>query len=211
MHRNPGSFGTCIVLAGVVLAACAPRPEADDGAVNDQGPPDGSSPQQVARKCATMRWDTAGASVVQALDAAGTVRVRIYPATQSSKTKLKQLVSRRGRIIAKVQNEGNGAWPTMALSGNQGASCWYVWGDNDDRLRSKFVALDGSAQYVDPLFDIYFHDVDHPADKSEWNKPFPIVQEQSESPFRLAATRPQVLVNTGWTTCLLNGCCRSRQ
>ena len=80
-------------------------------------------------------------------------------------------------------------------------------------MRSKLVALDGSREMIDKYFDIEFHPNDHLVDSSEWNPPPRTAMSDREHLFRLAssASASQFLFNTGWTTCLINGCCRSRQ
>ena len=114
MHRNIGILGwTAGGLLALSLSACPGGSRMAFG--NDQGGPKGPKQKQVQKKCADMKFDNTHASAVQALDSAGLVRVNIYPAVQSSKTKASQLASNRGRVIARVVNEGTGDWPGMAL------------------------------------------------------------------------------------------------
>lgn len=217
MHRTLGISGSITAaLLSVSLLACAKtRPPVDEVVELDQGGPDSPDFADVVKKCRDMAFDETKASAVQRLDPAGRVMVRIIPATRSSKTKLSQLSSRKGRVVAKVVNEGDGDWRFMALKGRS-ESCWYVWGDNEDRLHTKFVSLaPGGAEVMESLFDIQFHDKDHPSDLSAWNPIFTSDASETGSLFRLTSFPMQGDStrggNTGWTTCIVNGCCRSRQ
>jgi hypothetical protein len=212
MNRNVAIIAG--VLGGVVAGYLVARsralahPEASTVVV-DVDAPKSSAMADVAEKCRTMNFREEKASGPQMLGTG--VVVRIIPADKSSKYKFKQLA--KGRIIAKVRNEEAGTWQGMALYGREEA-CWYVWADDDDRLHSKFVNKNGTGEAPDYGFDIQFHRDDHPDDAAEWNKKFEVMMA-TESPFRLAGFRAQGDTtrsgNTGWTTCLLNGCCRSRQ
>jgi len=181
---------------------------------NDQGGPTGSKQKQVQNKCRRMVFDTTNASAVQPLDEAGLVKVKIYPAVLSSKTKASQLASSKGRVIARVVNEGTGDWPGMALKAGS-TSCWYVWEDDTGKLRSKFVALVGEDQHDDAVFDVDYPGSDHEHDESAWNPPARIGMAGGDVPVQLAvagnSANTALIFNTGWTTCLINGCCRSRQ
>ena len=214
MNRNLAIFAGVVggVIAGYFIARSRAfaNPAAQSLVVDLEGPKSFAL-KDVAEKCANMNFREDKASAAQRL-AAG-VLVRIIPATASSKYKYKQLA--RGRIIAKVRNEETGQWPQMALYGREEA-CWYVWADDDDRLHSKFVRMNGAGEAPDYGFDIQFHKDDHPDDAAEWNKKFgTMTSTAADSPFRLAGFSVQDSTfetgNTGWTTCLLNGCCRSRQ
>ena len=213
MHRKLGLLGKVIGgLATLSLLAC-PKPGEDLVAL-DQGEPRDTTKAEIIAKCQSMTFDTSKASVVQPLDSAGTVLVKIIPADSGYKTKLKHLASKKGRIIAKVVNEGDGTWRSMALVGKS-ASCWFVWGDKDERLLSKFVPLNGGDEAPDASFDIEFHRPDHTADLAQWNRPFMGGMTDSIGPSQVPPSQLQDTImrgpDYGWTTCLVNGCCRSRQ
>jgi len=182
--------------------------------LGDQGAPGGVDPAKVASKCRSMQFDNARSSIVKDLKNDGSVLIKIVPAKKSIHTRLKDLASPRGRVIGIAVNTGNSPWPLMAVAAND-TSCWHVWMDNEDVLHAQWVSIKGTGQpQPDDAFDITFHPTKHAVDSSEWNP-----REISERPlpaslFHLAsAGTVQVLRtgNTGWTTCLINGCCRSRQ
>jgi hypothetical protein len=197
------------VLAGYYIARSRAVVHPGATVIVDQDAPKSYAMADVADKCRTTTFAEDKAS--SPLQLVPGVLVRIIPAERSSKYKFSQLA--KGRIIAKVRNEETGNWPGMALYGKEEA-CWYVWADGDDRLHSKFVRKNGDGEAPDFGFDIQFHKDDHPDDAAEWNKKFDAMLD-TENPFRLATFRAQGDTtrsgNTGWTTCLLNGCCRSRQ
>jgi hypothetical protein len=204
--RDPGTAGIFLAL---FLSACGLFGVRG----RDQDAPKSSSNSDVAARCREMTWATAYASAYQPLDGAGQVIVQITPASLSSKTKASALHHRRGRIIAKVENRGSGVWPKMALTGNS-TSCWYVWEGKDGQLRSKFVPQTGVGDSaLDADFDIQYQTADHGRDESAWNKPFRIgmVDSLAPAPVQLDSAALIFRGNTGWTTCLINGCCRTRQ
>ena len=217
MHRNPGYFA--IILSGVtavLLTACK-----EPMALGDQGAPGGVSGVEVAKKCRKMDFNTDAGNSSGTLDlkSDGTVLVTMHPAEHSINWKLKHLASSKGRIIARVVNTGTGDWPLMALAPSDTA-CWHVWIDGNDIVRAQWVGLNNDANpNTEPLvqadkgFEIMFHDRKHDKDQSEWNKPDVFTLEEPRDIFRLASFQQELLRtgNTGWTTCLVNGCCRSRQ
>src|SRR5262245_21387847 len=213
VNRNLAIFAGVVggVIAGYFIARSrAVANPAAQSVIADLEGPKSFKMADVAEKCRNMNFREDKASAAQKL--ADGVVVRIIPAAQSSKYKLSQLA--RGRIIAKVRNEESGDWPRMALYGKDEA-CWYIWADDDGRIQSKFVRLSGTGEAPDYGFDIQFHQNNHADDAAEWNKKFGAMMDTGMSPFRLAGFSVQDSTfetgNTGWTTCLLNGCCRSRQ
>jgi len=215
MDRNVAIIAGVLggVLAGYFVARS--RAVAHPGAstvVIDADAPKSFSMADVADKCRSTSQRFAEDKKSDTLRFGNGVLLRIIPAEMSSKFKYSHLA--KGRIIAKIRNEETGQWPNMAIYGKE-ESCWYVWADDDERLHSKFVRMNGTGEAPDLVFDIQFHEHDHQADGAEWNRKFEAMLE-TENPFRLAAFRAQGDTtrgtgNTGWTTCLLNGCCRSRQ
>ncbi|HKP28220.1 MAG TPA: hypothetical protein VJU15_02415 [Gemmatimonadales bacterium] len=213
MHRSTAFFvRTALVALVTTLAAC------DDffirrGDDDEQGSPGSASNEAVAKKCGKMKFDTDHASTIKSLSTTLDVKVQIIPAKNSFKYKMEHLASKHGRIIAKITNTGNDAWDAMALSG-ESSSCWYVWQDKQGRLQSRFVSLpktenDQVKDVADKFFDIVYNQPPegHINDEAVWDKPYPL----------LASAEPVALDSimrgggTGWTTCLMNGCCRSRQ
>jgi hypothetical protein len=91
--------------------------------------------------------------------------------------------------------------------------------DDDGIVHAQWVGLtnDGGTDYVvqrDDGFGIKFHDDVHSTDYARWNPPEEEARSDREDIFRLASAEPQQLLrtgNVGWTTCLVSGCCRSRQ
>ena len=227
MHRNLGVIGSIVACSSLALLLACPRPATPTEEValaNDQGPPDDSTVAEVIKKCNSMDFDTAHPSAIQQLDANGQVMVQIFAAKKSSKTKLSQLGSKKGRIIAKVHNSGAVGWPGMALTGN-GDACWYVWGSGQDEiLKSRFVSLNGASPTDPATFEIDFHTDPHQYDEAKWYPTFVTKKAMGGSAaldrntlFQLASF-PRLQSgdttgsgSTGWTTCLLSGCCRSRQ
>ena len=217
MRRNVGFFvGITGGMLAVFLAACSkPVSTASD----DQGAPGGISAAQIARKCRNMDFDTTTANTSGTLDLKGdgTVMVRIFAARKSVKTKVKDLASSRGRIIGQAVNYGTAEWRLMALAPSD-TSCWHAWMDDDGIVHAQWVGLtnDGGTDYIvqrDDGFGIKFHDEAHPTDYARWNPPGAEARSEREDIFRLASAQPQLIRtgNVGWTTCLVSGCCRSRQ
>jgi len=215
MRRNMGFF---VVVTGgmlaVLLAACDNISIASD----DQGAPGGISAASVATKCRKMKFDTTTANMSETKDLKGdgTVMVRIFAAKKSVKTKVKDLASSKGRVIGMAVNYGTADWRLMALAPSD-TSCWHAWMDDDGIVHAQWVGLtnDSGTDYVvqrDDGFGIKFHDDVHTIDYARWNPPEEARSEQ-ENLFHLASARPQQFRtgNVGWTTCLVSGCCRSRQ
>lgn len=201
-------MGTSLGIGLLLVLACH-----RGSTLGDQGGPDGPSPGQVANKCRSMQFDNNRASVVKDLRSDGTVLIKLVPATKSINTRLRDLGSPRGRVIAIAVNTGTAPWPLMAVAAND-TSCWHVWMDNGDVLHAQWVSIKGTGRpQPDDAFDIKFHTSKHAVDSAEWN-PREISEARPERLFHLASNEPiQVFRtgNTGWTTCLINGCCRSRQ
>ena len=168
-----------------------------------------------------MEFDTTTANASGTLDLKGdsTVMVRIFAARKSVKTKLKDLASKKGRIIGKAVNYGTAEWRLMALAPSD-TSCWHAWMDDDGIVHAQWVGLtnDGGTGYIvqrDDGFGIKFHDDDALRPTSaQWNPP----GEEARSDRRGHLPPGLVLSpsvfrtgNVGWTTCLMSGCCRSRQ
>lgn len=216
MHRNPGSIA--IIASGLlVFLGTACRKPVD--VLGRQGPPDGVSGVKVAKRCRQMSFDPQAGSGVLDIKGDGSVLLTMYPAVQSIKWRLKDLASRKGRIVARVVNTGSGEFQPMAIAPGDTA-CWHVWMDDEDVVHAQWVGLNNDANPdVEPLvqpdkyFEIKFHDAKHPKDESRWNPPETTALAEPREIFQLASYTPQFLLtgNTGWTTCLVNGCCRSRQ
>lgn len=218
MRRNPG-YLTIISLGtlAVVLTACAK----DTALRGGQDGPGGISGVEVAKRCRKMDFnENAGnASGILDMKSDGTVLLTMQPAERGINWKLKNLGSSKGRIIAMVVNTGTGAWPLMAIAPSD-TSCWHVWMGDDDIVRAQWVGLDNDANpdteptvQRDLGFEIKFHDHKHDKDESAWNRPDVFTLAEPGDIFRLASFQQELLRtgNTGWTTCLVNGCCRSRQ
>ena len=209
MHRSVGvplTFGGAILVA--LTLACQKA-----SILGDQGPPDGVDPARVADKCRRMNFDTTRASTVLDLKNDSTVLVKIVPARKSIQTKLKDLGSRKGRVIGIAVNTGTAPWPLMAVAAND-TSCWHVWLDAEEVVHAQWVSIKGDASQPDDAFDIKFHPGKHARDSAQWNPPEVAHLPAEASLFHLAGMEPTQLVrtgNVGWTTCLINGCCRSRQ
>src|SRR6185295_4187046 len=113
MRRKMGFFvGITGGMLAVLLAACDKLLSRRS---DDQGGPDGISAASIANKCRNMNFDTtsANASETKDLKGDGTVMVRIFAARKSVKTKLKDLASRKGRIIGMAVNYGTAEWRLM--------------------------------------------------------------------------------------------------
>jgi hypothetical protein len=218
MRRNMGLFvGITGGMLVILLAACD---KFFSRASDDQGPPDGISAAQIASKCRKMDFDTtpANSSEIKDIKNDGTVMVRIFAAKQSVKTKVKDLASKKGRIIGKAVNYGTAEWRLMALAPSD-TSCWHAWMDDKGIVHAQWVGLtnEGGKDYIvqlDDGFGIKFHEGGHTTDKAQWNPPGEEARSDREDIFRLASAEPEQVFrsgNVGWTTCLVSGCCRSRQ
>jgi hypothetical protein len=213
MHRNPGFLATTAFGIPIVfLAACSPS----FGIFHDdQGPPDGINAAKVAAKCRSMDFDTTAGNVSEIKDLKndGTVLVRIFAAKKSTKSKVKDLASSKGRLIGRAVNYGTGAWALMALAPRD-TSCWHAWMDGDGIVHAQWVGLNSLTVQRDEGFEIKFHDDKHGRDFAQWVLPDRIARSEEKALFHLASSQPQQLIRTGnigWTTCLVSGCCRSRQ
>ena len=178
----------------------------------DQGSPSGPEPAKVASKCRRMEFDNTNASEVMDLKKDGTVLIKIVPARKSIHTRLSQLASSNGRVIAIAVNTGTAEWPFMAIAA-QDTSCWHVWMDRDDVVHAQWVSIKGNGSIADAAFDIKFEPRKHAVDTARWNPP-DVARLPDVGLFHLASMEPAQVFrtgNTGWTTCLINGCCRSRQ
>lgn len=198
-------LGSCIATVSVLVAlGCGPKPPVDAEAPLTAGMAD------VADKCRRTRFLDGSAS--DTLTIAAGVVVRIVPAEKSHKYKLANLGS--GRILARLDNQENGDYANLALYGDKGQACWFVWEDKDSgELRSKYVSWNGTGETPDRNFHIDFHPQSHPSEKSEWREDRQQGLGAQAGLFMLAAAGSPVL-QVGlwmWTTCLSNGCCRSRQ
>jgi len=210
MYRGIGVLLTAGGGVLVLLSLACPRVST----LGDQGDPGGVTPAKVAQKCRAMDFTGTKPSAVLDLKGDGTVRIKIVPARKAIHTKLRQLGSRYGRVIAIAVNTGTAPWPLMDVAPND-TSCWHVWVDGDDVLRAQWVSIKGTTPgQPDDAFEIKFHPDKHVVDSAEWNPREVSMAPDPVSVFHLASMEPAQFLrtgNTGWTTCLINGCCRSRQ
>lgn len=217
MNRNLAVFAGVAggLLAGWYLARTIAARHVTAGpavAMVDFDAPASAGKSDVLAKCTKTEFVETASS--DPYTVATNVVVRVIPAKGSHRFKMSQL--EKGRIIAKVRNEGTAAYPALALL-PRGESCWFVWYD-DARLQvvSKFIATEGGAEAEDDNFHIDIHPTTHPAEKGEWKKPADVATLTPPGLFHLAGFQPAGEDSTGggpymWTTCLTNGCCRTRQ
>jgi len=205
----------CSTVTGCLLvlaSGCKPmQPAPPQEVVVDTAAPLSHELQDVVDLCNRTTFVPAGMSDENVIQPG--VIVRLMPRQGSHRLKLEHLG--RGRIIARIENLGDGLYPKFALFVPKGRSCWYVW-ETDFGFHSKFVSLDTAREVPDYSFHLDLDGPPHGNEKSDWKTDGQIGARQISTAFRPASTgkgdlAAQILLGPWmWTTCLSNGCCRSR-